>query len=86
MADLSDAERADLTALSQAVFPPEVLAALPGRHLEWGAPEGRVFVRTGGAGLVCVAGVVCRTALYDGRGNEIAIPLLVEEMNASRAE
>jgi GNAT superfamily N-acetyltransferase len=67
MADLSDAERADLTALSQAVFPPEVLAALPGRHLEWAAPEGRVFVRTGGAGLVCVAGVVFRTALYDGR-------------------
>lgn len=67
MADLSDAERADLTALSRAVFPPEVLAELPGRDLEWSPPEGRVFVRAGGAGLVCVAGVIVRPALHDGR-------------------
>ena len=46
MTDLSAAERADLTALSQAVFSPEVLRSLPGRDLEWSAPEGRVFIRS----------------------------------------
>jgi GNAT superfamily N-acetyltransferase len=67
MVDLTDGERADLNDLSRAVFPPEVLAALPGRHLEWSAPYGRVFVRAGDAGLVCVAGVVVRPAEHDSR-------------------
>lgn len=67
MAELTDAERAELTALSRAVFPPEVLAVLPGRHLEWADRDGRVFVRAGDAGLVCIAGVVVRRGEHDAR-------------------
>lgn len=67
MAELTDAERAELTGLSQAVFPPEVVAELTGLHLEWSARDGRVFVRAGDSGLVCVAGVVFRRGEHDGR-------------------
>ena len=35
--DLDDAERAALRALTAAVYPPEVVAASPGRHVRWAA-------------------------------------------------
>lgn len=67
MAELTDAEKAELQALSQAVFPPEVMAEQTGLHLEWSARDGRVFLRAGDAGLVCVAGVVIRRGEHDNR-------------------
>ena len=66
MADLTDAERADRLALGQAVYPPEVAAAWPGRHLEWSVPDWVVFVRAADGALVCHVGIVLRSALRDG--------------------
>jgi hypothetical protein len=66
IADLCDGERADLAALSRAVYPPEVAANWPGRHLEWAAPEFGVFVRADGE-LVAYVGIVLRSAFHDGR-------------------
>ncbi len=66
MADVTDAERAGLAALSQAVYPPEVAAAWSGRHLEWSAPEWGVFVRAVDGTLVCFIGIILRSALDDG--------------------
>ena len=39
VAALSDDERAALKALTAAVYPPEVVAASPGRHLTWAPPD-----------------------------------------------
>jgi hypothetical protein len=64
--DLTDAELADRAALGQVVYPPEVVAAWPGRHLEWSAHEWGVFVRAGDGTLVCYVGIVIRAALRDG--------------------
>jgi GNAT superfamily N-acetyltransferase len=66
MAELTDAARAELMSLSRAVYPPEVAAAWPGRHLEWAAPEWGVFVRAGDGALVSFVGIVVRDALRDG--------------------
>lgn len=67
IAGLTDDERADLAALSRAVYPPEVAATWPGRHLEWAAPESGVFIRTAAGELVCFVGMVVRSALHDSR-------------------
>jgi lactoylglutathione lyase len=66
MADVTDAVRAELGALSRAVYPPDVAAAWPGRDLEWSAPEWGVFVRAGDGALVSFVGIVLRAALCDG--------------------
>jgi purine-nucleoside phosphorylase/catechol 2,3-dioxygenase-like lactoylglutathione lyase family enzyme len=66
MADLTDAERVGGAALGQAVYPPEVAVAWPGRHLEWSAHQWGVFVRAGDGALVCFVGIVVRSALHDG--------------------
>jgi hypothetical protein len=67
MADLADTTRADLAALSRAVYPPDVAAAWPGRHLEWSAHEWGAFVRAGDGALVSYVGIVLRSAMSDGR-------------------
>jgi hypothetical protein len=64
--DWTAAERAELAALSRAVYPPEE-AAWPGRHLEWSAAEWGVFARTADGALVSYVGIVVRSALHDGR-------------------
>jgi hypothetical protein len=66
IAELTDARRADLAALSRAVYPPEVAAAWPGRHLEWSAHEWGVFVRAGDGAPVTYVGLVIRAARRDG--------------------
>lgn len=53
--------------LSREVFLLDVLTTLPGRHLEWSARNGCVFVLTGDAGLVCVAWIVLRDGKHDAR-------------------
>jgi hypothetical protein len=45
VAALSDDERAALKALSSAVYPPDVIAASPRRHLTWAPPDYGVLVR-----------------------------------------
>jgi aminoglycoside 2'-N-acetyltransferase I len=67
IADLTDDTRADLAALSQAVYPPEVSAAWPGRHLEWSAHESAVVMRAADGELICYVGLVVRSALYNGQ-------------------
>jgi aminoglycoside 2'-N-acetyltransferase I len=67
IAELTDDGRADLAALSRAVYPPEVSAAGPGRHWEWSAHEAAVLLRAADGELICYAGLVIRSALYDGR-------------------
>src|SRR5262249_59840354 len=67
IADLTDDGRADVAALSRAVYPPAVSAAWPGRHLEWSAHESAVLIRAADGELICYVGLVVRSALHDGR-------------------
>jgi RimJ/RimL family protein N-acetyltransferase len=67
VADLADADRDDVRALSLAVYPPEQLTAWPGRHVEWSTPEWCVRVRDGAGSLVSYVGVYVREAEWDGR-------------------
>jgi len=67
VADLSEADREAVRALSLAVYPPEQVADWPGRHLEWAAPAWCVRVRDGEGALVCYVGAHLREAECDGR-------------------
>jgi len=67
VADLTDDERAEVSALSRAVYPPEVSAAWPGRHWEWSTHQLAVFIRAADGELISYAGLVLRSALLDGR-------------------
>lgn len=64
--DLSDADRSALRVLSLAVYPPDVAASWPGRHLEWARPEWRIRVFEEGR-LVSSLGALVRHATHDGR-------------------
>ncbi|MBX9626531.1 MAG: GNAT family N-acetyltransferase [Gemmataceae bacterium] len=66
VADLPDADREAVRALTAAVYPPEVLAHWHGRGVEWAAPEWGVRVRDGDA-LVSYVGAYLRDAEHDGR-------------------
>ena len=65
-ADLTDADRAAVLALTRAVYPPAETAGWDGHAVEWAAPEWCVRVRDGGD-LVSYAGVYLRDATHDGR-------------------
>jgi len=67
IAALTDDGRADLAALSRAVYPPEASAAWPGRHLEWSVHESAVLLRAADGELICYVGLVLRSAQHDGR-------------------
>jgi GNAT superfamily N-acetyltransferase len=67
VADLTDSEGDELRALSRAVYPPEVSAAWPGRHLDWAAPEWCVLARADDGRLASYVGVTLRRATWDGR-------------------
>src|SRR5262245_28933432 len=69
--DLTDDERAEVSALSRAVYPPEVSAAWPGRHWEWSAHQTAILVRSADGELVSYAGLVIRSALLHGRPVQI---------------
>jgi GNAT superfamily N-acetyltransferase len=68
---LGDDERAALKALTAAVYPPEVMAVSPGRHLQWAPPEYSVLVFTSTGELVSHAGIVVRTGTLDGAAVKI---------------
>jgi hypothetical protein len=67
VADLTDADRVAVRALSLAVYPPERLIDWPGRDIEWAAPEWCVRVRTENDTLVTYVGAYLRQAACDGQ-------------------
>jgi GNAT superfamily N-acetyltransferase len=66
VADLSETDREAMRFLSQAVYPPESIAAWPGRHVEWSPPEWCVRVHDGDA-LASYVGVYVRDGQHNGR-------------------
>jgi GNAT superfamily N-acetyltransferase len=64
-AELSDSERDAVRQLSLAVYPPEAIAAWPGRHIEWSSPESCVRVFAEDA-LASYVGVYVREGRCDG--------------------
>ncbi len=66
VASLDDDERAALKALTAAVYPPEVVAVSPGRHLKWAPPEHSVLVLAPEGELVSHVGIVIRMGTLDG--------------------
>ena len=66
VASLGADERAALAALTAAVYPTDVVAASPGRHLRWAPPEYSVLVRSADGELVSHVGIVVRTATVNG--------------------
>jgi len=67
VADLSDADRADVRSLSLAVYPPAEWADWPGQYLEWSAHEWCVRVWCQDGSLASYVGVVVRQALHEGQ-------------------
>jgi GNAT superfamily N-acetyltransferase len=66
VATLDDDERAALTALTAAVYPPEVVAVSAGRHFQWAPPDYSVLVSTPEGELVSHVGIVVRAGSLDG--------------------
>jgi GNAT superfamily N-acetyltransferase len=66
VAMLDDDERAALKALTAAVYPPDVVAASPGRHVQWAPPDYSVLVFTPEGELVSYVGIVVRMGTLDG--------------------
>jgi hypothetical protein len=66
VADLTDADREALRALSLAVYPPGVSVVTAGRQIEWAVAEWCVLVRDARAALVSYVGISLRDACYDG--------------------
>jgi hypothetical protein len=66
-ADLGDADREALRALTAAVYPPKESASWPGRGMEWSAHDWCVRVRDEDGALVSYVGIVVRAATHDGR-------------------
>jgi GNAT superfamily N-acetyltransferase len=71
VARLDDGERAQLKALTAAVYPPEVVATSPGRHFTWAAPEYSVLVFDATGELVSHVGIVVRAGSRDGAAARI---------------
>jgi GNAT superfamily N-acetyltransferase len=67
IADLSEAERAEVRDLSRAIYPPEEIEDWPGRHIEWSEFEWCVRVRDQAGKLASYVGVLVREASYDDR-------------------
>jgi hypothetical protein len=65
VAELSSEERDALKALTAAVYPPDVVAASPGRHLTWAAPEYSVLIACPEGRLVAHVGIVVREGFLD---------------------
>jgi GNAT superfamily N-acetyltransferase len=68
VADLTAEERAAVRALSLAVYPPEAVAAWPGRAIEWEPPPWSVIGWDGDAAACYVGGI-----LRDARWNDRAV-------------
>jgi GNAT superfamily N-acetyltransferase len=66
VARLTPEEGAALKALTAAVYPPDVVAASPGRRFRWASPEYSVLVSTDDGELVAHVGLVVRAGHLDG--------------------
>jgi hypothetical protein len=66
VAALSAEERDALKALTAAVYPPDVRATSPGRHVQWAPSEYSVLASTPGGELVAHVGIVVRAGYLDG--------------------
>jgi hypothetical protein len=66
VADLTEAEHAEVRVLREAVYPPGAFENWPGRHVEWSSPDWCVRVRDASDVLVSFIGVYRRAALCDG--------------------
>ena len=71
VATLDEDERTALKVLTAAVYPPEVVAMSPGRHLQWTPPDYSLLVFTPEDELVSHVGIVVRT----GTLNCVAVTL-----------
>ena len=69
--ELDDGERAALRALTAAVYPPEVVARAPGRHVKWAPADLSVLVSTLEGELVSHVGIVVRAGALDGKAVKI---------------
>ena len=67
ISELSEADRAEVRGLSQAVYPPEVAASWPGRLLEWANSEWCVRIWGSDGELVSYVGVLLREGTLDTR-------------------
>jgi GNAT superfamily N-acetyltransferase len=65
LAALTEADRADIRALSQAVYPPAEAADWPGRSIEWANPEWCARVWGPDGALASFVGVLLRHAAYN---------------------
>jgi hypothetical protein len=65
-AELGDDERAALRALTAAVYPPDAVAARPGRHVRWAPVDFSVLVWDPEGELVSHVGLVVRAGTLDG--------------------
>jgi hypothetical protein len=66
LADLTDADRAELAALSAAVYPPGESRDWAGRAIEWAPAEWCVRMRDGAGTLVSYVGITLRQGEHDG--------------------
>lgn len=66
VASLDENERVALKALTAAVYPPEVVAASPGRNIRWASPSSSVLVFTPEGELVSHVGIVVRAGTFNG--------------------
>jgi aminoglycoside 2'-N-acetyltransferase I len=64
-ADLSEADRASIRAVSEAVYPPDEIAG-PSKSVEWARPEWIVRVHADGDLVSCV-GVVIRDGMHEDK-------------------
>lgn len=66
IADLTELDRAELRALSLAVYPPDESRSWAGRDIEWAPAEWCVRVRDANDALVSYVGITLRQAEHDG--------------------
>jgi hypothetical protein len=62
---LTEGERAALKALTQAVYPPDVLASSPGRHIRWAPADYSLLISAAGGELVSHVGIFVRRGTVD---------------------
>ncbi|MEH1939900.1 MAG: hypothetical protein V7L01_06750 [Nostoc sp.] len=63
--ELTVDEKEALRVLRAAVYPPEVIANRPGRHIKWSIPQWRLLVEDGSGWLVSHIGIVTREVTLD---------------------
>jgi len=71
VADLTPEEQSALRTLSLAVFPPETASTLPGRAIEWAAPQWSVIGWDAGSEALCHVGVFLREARWNERAVKV---------------